>query len=66
MASLGRANSSALSVEKQGESNNLCVAIKFAQITWEYHVPFFTGLPEPKELKGKFDRYNMGLAQSNL
>ena len=48
IASLRRAKSSSLSVEKEGESNNLYVAIKFAQITREYHVRFFTGLPEPK------------------
>ena len=44
MASLGRANSSSLSVEKQGESDNLCVAIKFAGVPCS----FFTGIPEPK------------------
>ena len=43
--SLERANSSSSSAEKQEEWDNLCVAIKFAQITREYDARFFTGLP---------------------
>ena len=54
-ASTARANSSSSSAEKQGESHNLYIAMKFAHITREYDVRFFTGLPGTQAFRDIFN-----------